>query len=215
VFSGLNLATGEPGGILIHFGQGHDHKYGDRTLEATPENGVAVLDRGFCSLARIRELQQQKNRYFVLRIKNSMKLEMLENGNCLIGTGKEKIEARVVIFSDREEQTEFRLVTNLSGQGEKAISNLEIGKFYHLRWQIELLWKFLKMHLKLDRLITKNVNGIEIQIYTCLIAYVLLRLVTIPKEFGNKLLDKLLYLQAFMCEKISYMHWFRELVPRC
>ncbi|MEI6371277.1 MAG: hypothetical protein WCO49_16450, partial [Nostocales cyanobacterium ELA608] len=25
---------------------------------------------------------------------------------------------------------------------------------------VELLWKFLKMHLKLDRLITKNVNGI-------------------------------------------------------
>ncbi|MGB3405069.1 MAG: IS4 family transposase, partial [Microcoleaceae cyanobacterium] len=60
-------------------------------------------------------------------------------------------------------------------------------------------WKFLKMHLKLDRLITKNTNGITIQIYVCLIAYVLLQLVTIPKEFGDKLLDKLRYLQAFMC----------------
>jgi putative transposase len=26
LFSGLNLSTGEPGGILIHFGQGHDSK---------------------------------------------------------------------------------------------------------------------------------------------------------------------------------------------
>lgn len=68
------------------------------------------------------------------------------------------------------------------------------------------------MHLKLDRLITKNVNGIEIQIYSCLIAYVLLQLVKIPKEFGYKMLDKLRYLQAFMCENISYVHWLRKLV---
>jgi IS4 transposase len=68
------------------------------------------------------------------------------------------------------------------------------------------------MHLKLDRLITKNINGIQIQIYTCLLAYVLLQLVVIPKEFGEKLLDKLRYLQAFMSENISYVHWFRQLV---
>jgi putative transposase len=67
------------------------------------------------------------------------------------------------------------------------------------------------MHLKLDRLITKNTNGIEIQIYCCLIAYVVLQLVEIPKEFGDKILDKLRYLQAFMCENISYVHWFRKI----
>ncbi|WP_448561049.1 transposase [Trichothermofontia sp.] len=77
------------------------------------------------------------------------------------------------------------------------------SEFYRLRWQIELFWKFLKMHLKLDRLITKNVNGIEIQIYACLIAYVILQLTKIPQGFGNKALDELGYLQAFMCENIS------------
>ena len=41
------------------------------------------------------------------------------------------------------------------------------------------------------------------------------RMVNIPKEFGKTLLDKLLYLQAFMCEKISYVHWFNELVLQC
>ncbi|MDY6785917.1 MAG: transposase, partial [Cyanobacteriota bacterium] len=39
--------------------------------------------------------------------------------------------------------------TNLPDEGEKGISNSEIGDFYRLRWQIELFWKFLKMHLKL------------------------------------------------------------------
>lgn len=215
LFSGIDLSTKEPDGILIHFGQGHDSKYGDETIEATPENGVSVMDRGFCRLTRIKALKQRDGKHFVLRIKNNIKLEMLANGDYLVGTGEDQIEARVVAFCDREERTEFRLVTNLTATGEQGISNEDIANFYRLRWQIELLWKFLKMHLKLDRLITKNVNGIKIQIYSCLIAYLLLLMVEIPREFGNKLLDKLRYIQAFMCEKISYLHWFRALLPRC
>ncbi|MEM9542223.1 MAG: transposase, partial [Cyanobacteria bacterium P01_E01_bin.42] len=122
---------------------------------------------------------------------------------------------RMVNFCDLESHSEFRLVTNLPVTGKLEISNEEIGEYYRLRWQIEILWKFLKMHLKLDKLITKNPNGITIQIYTCLIAYVILKLVKIPKEFGEKILDKLWYLQAFMSEKISYVHWFKELLLQC
>ena len=62
----------------------------------------------------------------------------------------------------RSPWTEFRFVTNLPEDEEFGVSNEEITEIYRLRWQIELLWKFLKMHLKLDRMITKNVNGIEI-----------------------------------------------------
>ncbi|AFY92713.1 IS4 family transposase [Chamaesiphon minutus] len=212
LFSGINLLTAEPDGILIHFGQGHDSKYGEETIAATPKNGVSVMDRGFCKLERIKNLIQDRERYFVIRIKNDMSLEMLENGKFLVGTGTKKVECRIVNYCDLEERTEFRLATNLPETGEFAVSNKEIGEFYRNRWQIELLWKFLKMHLKLDRLITKNTNGIEIQIYCCLIAYIVLQLVETPKEFGEKILDKLRYLQAFMCENISYVHWFRKMV---
>jgi putative transposase len=212
LFSGINLLTAEPGGILIHFGQGHDSKYGEETIAATPKNGVNIMDRGFCKLERIKNLIQDKERYFVLRIKNDMSLQMQENGKFLVGTGAKKVECRIVNYCDLEERTEFRLATNLPEVEEFAASNEEIGEFYRSRWQIELLWKFLKMYLKLDRLITKNINGIEIQIYCCLIGYVVLQLVEIPKEFGNKTLDKLRYLQAFMCENISYVHWFRKIV---
>jgi len=57
----------------------------------------------------------------------------------------------------------------------------------------------------------KNENGIRIQIYSCLIVYMILQLIEIPQEIGVKILDKLRYLQAFMNEKISYIHWFRRL----
>ncbi len=90
LFSGINLLTAEPGGILIHFGQGHDSKYGEETIAATPKNGVNIMDRGFCKLERIKDLIQDKERYFVLRIKNDMSLQMQENGKFLVGTGTKK-----------------------------------------------------------------------------------------------------------------------------
>jgi putative transposase len=55
----------------------------------------------------------------------------------------------------------------------------------------------LKMQLNLDKLITKNVNSITIQIYVSLIAYLILQLSCIPQQWGNTLLDK-----------IRYIHWF-------
>ena len=57
---------------------------------------------------------------------------------------------------------------------------------------------------------TKNENGIRIQIYSCLIAYLILQLIEIPQELGKTILDKLRYLQAYMCQEISYVHWFRK-----
>jgi putative transposase len=39
-----------------------------------------------------------------------------------------------------------------------------------------------------------------------------MQLVEILKKFGGKALDKLRYLQAFMCENISYVYWFRKMV---
>ena len=65
---------------------------------------------------------------------------------------------------------------------------------YRLRWGVELFWKFLKMHLKLDKLISKSVNGITLQLYASLIAYLILQLISIPAIWGNKLLDKISYL---------------------
>ena len=115
---------------------------------------------------------------------------MLENGKCRVGTRKNTVEVRVVIFCDLEERTEFRLATDLPFEGESGVSNEKIAEIYVQRWQIELLWKFLKMHLKLDNLITKNENGIRIQIYSCIIAYLILQLIDIEEGFGKSLLTQ-------------------------
>jgi putative transposase len=89
---------------------------------------------------------------------------------------------------------------------------MTLGIFIDSVGGVELLWKFLKMHLKLDKLITKNLNGITIQIYVSLIAYLILQLLSIPEQWGHTLLDKFRYLPCCMCQKISYVHWFEEMM---
>jgi IS4 transposase len=208
LFSGLNNFSSGVGGVVIHFGQGHDSKEGEETINSIPENGVGIMDRGFCSKERIKKLSKNTNKYFVLRVKNNMNLKILENGHYLLGAEGNNVEVRIVNFCSLENNREYRIATNLS---EAEFSNQEIGEIYRRRWAIETLWKFLKMHLKLDNLITKNENGIRIQIYSCLIGYIILQLTEISEVIGNKALDKLRYLQSFMNENISYIHWFRKL----
>ncbi|MBD2629022.1 IS4 family transposase [Trichormus variabilis] len=212
LFSSLNLSTGSPEDNLINFGHNHDYKFGSEMMSNLPPDAVRVMDRGFAGLNFMQELVQ-KDKYFVVRIKNNWKLEF-ESGTGLvkIGSATDSPAYRVINFCDLETKTEFRLVTNLPANGEAAVTDDEIRDIYRLPWGVELLWKFLNMHLKLDTLITKNVNGIGIQIYASLIAYLILQLVSVPQEWGNKMLDKFRYLQACMCQQISYVHWMEDIM---
>ncbi|MBC1219040.1 IS4 family transposase, partial [Nostoc sp. UCD120] len=49
-------------------------------------------------------------------------------------------------------------------------------------------------------------------IYVSLIAYLILQILSIPQQWGHTLLDKFRYLQSCMCQKISYVHWFEEMM---
>ncbi len=72
LFSGINSLSSVVEGVFLHFGQGHDSKYGQETIAAIPENAVGIMDRGFASLKRISEFQQDSTRFFVLRLKTGV-----------------------------------------------------------------------------------------------------------------------------------------------
>jgi putative transposase len=195
LMNGVNLMQGNTSECLIHFGQGHDAKFAESTLSMIPENTVGIMDRGFASWDFLDQMSQTKT-LFIMRIKNNMKTEF------------DHERYRVVWFCDLDSRTEYRLATNV-----EQMSNEEVSEAYRHRWQIEILWKFLKMHLKLDRLITKNVNGVGLQIYMALIGYLILELMEIPSFYGNRLLDKFRYLQLELSRRCSIIHWSYDLLP--
>ena len=76
-------------------------------------------------------------------------------------------EIKVVIATG----TVLRVVTN-----DLDASAQEIADLYKRRWDIELFFRWVKQHLKIDHVFGASENAVRIQIAAALIAFVLLRL---------------------------------------
>jgi putative transposase len=144
---------------IISPGQEHEINLGDDMVKMLPENGVAVGDRGFCS--RI-ERFIRNGALFIIRIKSNWKWDE----NYRIATRYRPV--RVVCFGSIEQKVDYYLATNIP---EEIMSHEEIAEAY--RRAIEVLWKFLRTHLKLDKMMSKNLNGMTMQIDAILIVYLI------------------------------------------
>ena len=76
---------------------------------------------------------------------------------------------RVVVW-DAVNQREIVLLTNLLAFGSTTIAAL-----YQDRWQVELFFKALKQNLKVKSFVGTSENALRIQIWTALIAMLLLK----------------------------------------
>jgi IS4 transposase len=61
---------------------------------------------------------------------------------------------------------------------------IEIAELYKGRWQIELLFRWLKQHLKLRTFLGRSENAIRLQIIAAMIAYLLLRIAAVRSRTG-------------------------------
>jgi hypothetical protein len=79
---------------------------------------------------------------------------------------------RRIVRSGDEDSIELVFWTNIFHMNAELIA-----KIYKRRWQIELLFKRLKHNFQLKYFLGDNVNAVEIQIWCCLIAHLLYKLV--------------------------------------
>jgi len=85
---------------------------------------------------------------------------------------------RVVVW-DQENQREIVLLTNHLDFGASTIAAI-----YKDRWEIEIFFKTLKQHLKVKTFIGTSENALRIQIWTALIALLLLKYLHHLSKFG-------------------------------
>jgi hypothetical protein len=117
---------------------------------------------------------------------------------------------RVVCFSSIENELDDYLATHIP---KEFMSYEEIGEAYRQRWAIEVLWKFLKMHLKLDKMMSKNLHRITVQIYVILIFHLILQLLKVLQMYASKSVDKLRYIQIGIRQKRNFADWLHQVVP--
>lgn len=157
------------------------------------ERGVChVFDRGYCSFDWWAKIAQNRA-FFITRPKANMRWKILatravkqpadhslHNGfdllaDCevtLASKGDSKLPMRLRLISIKTDKAKtFTILTN-----DMRRSAATIAALYKQRWQIELLFRWLKQHLKLKTFLGRSENAIRLQIIAAMIAYVLIKI---------------------------------------
>jgi IS4 transposase len=154
---------------------------------------ILIMDRGYVDFAWFDRLTAQ-GVFFVTRPKTGMAYEVVEHrtididGNLLSDqiieltseTGQKVAWQlrRIEIWVPEKEQRMALLTNHLD------LSALTIAAIYKERWQVELFFKALKQNLKIKTFVGTTANALRIQIWTALIAMLLLRYLQLRSTFG-------------------------------
>jgi hypothetical protein len=158
-----------------------------KMAESFPINpgSIVAMDRGYNDYGLFGQWTERRI-HFVTRLKDNAAYEVLENAavpanrnilsDQLIQFTGDKARRdcpfplRRVVVWDTTGQREIELLTNLMGFGAATIAAI-----YKDRWEIELFFKALKQNLKVKSFVGTSENALRIQIWTALIAILLLK----------------------------------------
>jgi len=147
-----------------------------------------VFDKGYCRFDWWTKIDHAKA-FFVTRSKRNMRLRVTKwrPVRKIIGDGFRIIDdAEVALASKGDSRLPIPLrririrrdkggtITLITNDLERTA--VEIAALYKVRWQIELLFRWIKQHLKIRKFLGRNDNAIRLQILAAMIAYLLLRI---------------------------------------
>lgn len=162
-------------------------------LEFAPGT-IVVMDRGYLDYA-LYERWSQSGVYFVTRSRTNMLYRVIEKwpvgvrGNVkrdqmielTSAHARERCTTRLrqVVVWDAEHKAEVVFLTNVF-----HLAASTIGAIYKDRWQIELFFKALKQNLKIKTFVGTSENAVNVQIWTALIAMLLLKFLLLKSTWS-------------------------------
>jgi len=172
-----------PSYVLLTEARRHD-RTGARLLTLNP-GSIVTMDRAYNDYQLFGDWTAG-GIYFVTRLKDNADYYVVERRRVptnssvqadqiirLFGPGAEKkcpYDLRRVVVWDEVNQCQIVLLTNHLEFGATTIAAI-----YRDRWEIELFFKTLKQHLKVKTFVGTSENALRIQIWTALIALLLLK----------------------------------------
>jgi putative transposase len=158
-----------------------------RTVAIEP-GATYVFDKGYCHYGWWAAIDAAKS-WFVTRPKANMRLDVVK-ARCLKkaqGDGFTIVSDENVVFASKgDSKLPIRLrrigIKRENGQKITLLTNdlkrsaVAIGALYKGRWQIELLFRWIKQNLKIRKFLGNNDNAIRLQLFAAMIAFALLRI---------------------------------------
>ena len=165
----------------------HDHMFLEEVFNL-PKGSIITFDKGYVDYAKY-EAFTQKSIWYVTRLKGNAiyyakeEFDIPEDADSGVlkdeeivlyyGDGKkQEHRSRRIAYWDSENNRLFEFITN---NFELPAENIAL--IYKKRWQIELLFKQLKQNFPLKYFLGDNENAIEIQIWTVMLANLLITLI--------------------------------------
>jgi Domain of unknown function (DUF4372)/Transposase DDE domain len=184
----LNHAGYLPEALVITTG-----RYSELTLARRRQYArgtILVMDRGFLSFKWFGQLNQG-GVFFVTRIKEDTRYEIVESRPVTSDTVKSDQWIRLTSHSGRSNYLEMlRLVTIETEDGKslgfltnhKTLAASTIAEVYKDRWKIEVFFKLIKQNLKIKSFIGGSANAVWTQIWTAMIAMLLIRFLQLQSK---------------------------------
>jgi IS4 transposase len=163
-----------------------------RTLRFAPGT-ILAIDRGYTDYEWFRELMQEEV-YLVTRMKEKAVYEV--KAELQTPQNSKVVRDQIICFPrlarEGEEPVLFRRVEIWDAEKEEAVvflSNLlafgatTIAAIYKDRWQIELFFKSMKQALKIKTFVGTSANAVRTQVWTALIAMLVLKYLQLKSQF--------------------------------
>lgn len=155
-----------PAGSVIVFDKGYaDYKTYNRFADERISWITRLRRKAVYQVTKQRDINQQQCLQGVVR-----------DEEIILGSGDKKTgvtpKARLITYIDPVTQKLFEFITN-----NFRLSALTVANYYRKRWQIELFFKRIKQNYPLKYFLGDSENAIKIQIWSVLIADLLLKLI--------------------------------------
>lgn len=207
----LDLKGNIPSFFLITKAKTHDVNFLDViTFEA---DAIYIMDRGYFHFERLYAINKNKS-YFIVRAKDSLSFQKLSSRAVDKDLGlkcdqtiklkhfysqkhyPEKL--RRVKYYDAETDTYYVYLTNNFDIPAKTIADL-----YRHRWQIEIFFKWIKQHLKIQVFWGFSFNAVKTQICIAISTFLLVAIAKKQLKVKLDLYEILQILQVSQFEKIA------------
>ena len=180
-------------------------------------NSIVAVDKGYTDY-KLFHYWTQNGIYFVTRMKDNARYTVSRcyipprNRNILVDQiirfdgPKAKQDCphdlRRIEVWDSEAKREIVLLTNIHHLGATTISAI-----YKDQWQIELFFKALKQNLKIKTFVGTSENALLIQIWTALIAMLLIKYLQFKSCFGWSLSNLVAFLRWNLFSYRNLWEW--------
>ena len=226
------------GAVKLHMALDHDgylpcyaHITTGKTHEVTiarqrtwSPGSIVTFDRAFIDFAWFGSLIRQ-GVWFVTRAKGNLAYRVLETrtppqnryilkDQIIELTGFYSYQdcpypLRYIEALDPKTNEAILLLTNHLGFGASTISAI-----YKDRWQIEILFRNLKQHLKIKTFVGTSANALHIQIWTALIAYLLLWYMKMQSRFNWSMSNLVALIRMNLFNRKNLWAWLSNPFPK-